>query len=76
MDLFCWGFHDCHCVLSCELKNVIKYALDCCIENIVVPVDIPLVSINIAGLKLVVLCQSLTCFLLLVKIMSVSQACE
>lgn len=55
---------------------MIKYALDCCIENIVVPVDIPLVSINIAGLKLVVLCQSLTCFLLLVKIMSVSQACE
>lgn len=73
-----WGFRNCHCVLSSELENVIKYALGSCIENIVVPVDIPLVSMNIVSLKLVVFLQSLSCSLLLVKIMFVSQvlACE
>lgn len=39
------------------------------LKKIVVPVDIPLVSMNIVGLNLVGFCQSLSCFLLLVKIM-------
>lgn len=53
-------------------------ALGWCVEKIVVPVEIPLVSMNIGDLKLVGFCQSLRCFLLLVKIMSVAQAlaCE
>lgn len=57
---------------------MIKYALGSCVENIVVPVDIALVSMNIVSLKLVVFLQPLSCSLLLVKIMFVSQvlACE